>query len=66
VSQETPEGQDRRSTHLYFLDEDPRDCFDLFATHQQALADSGLGEVSYVAPFVPTIPGTDTYCDQLW
>ena len=36
----------------------------------QALADSveatGQGSVVYASPFIPTIPGTDTYTDQLW
>lgn len=66
VEQAIPPGQDRRQIHLYFLDEDPRDCWDVFAGHQQALADSGLGELAFLAPFIPTIPGTDTYVDQLW
>ncbi|MEQ1786055.1 MAG: hypothetical protein ABL966_03295 [Acidimicrobiales bacterium] len=26
----------------------------------------GVGEILWTAPFVPTIPGTDTYADQLW
>jgi hypothetical protein len=65
VDQKIPEGQDRRQIHLYFLDEDPRQCWDLFAGHQQALTDSGLGQVAFMAPFIPTIPGTDTYCDEL-
>ena len=41
-----------------------RECWDLFTGHQQALADSGLGEVAFAAPFIPTIPGTDTYVSQ--
>jgi hypothetical protein len=30
------------------------------------LAEDGVGEMLWTAPFVPTIPGTDTYTDQLW
>jgi hypothetical protein len=30
------------------------------------LAADGIGEMLWTAPFVPTIPGTDTYTDQLW
>ena len=26
----------------------------------------GKGVVSFAAPFLPTIVGTDTYTDQLW
>lgn len=37
---------------------------------QHAAADrlrvDGVGEVLWTAPFVPTIPGTDVYTDQLW
>jgi hypothetical protein len=37
---------------------------------QRAAADrlriDGVGEVLWTAPFVPTIPGTDTFTDQLW
>ena len=37
---------------------------------QRAAADrlraDGIGEMLWTAPFVPTIPGTDTYTDQLW
>jgi len=28
--------------------------------------DSGLATVRLVAPFIPTIPGTDIYTDELW
>lgn len=35
------------------------------ATAARLRAD-GIGEVLWTAPFVPTIPGTDTYTDQLW
>ena len=31
-----------------------------------ALAADGVGEMLWTAPFIPTIPGTDTYTDQLW
>jgi hypothetical protein len=65
VDHTIPDGQDRRQIHLYSLDQDPRECWDHFTGHQQALADSGLGEVAFAAPFIPTIPGTDTYVDEL-
>ncbi len=29
-------------------------------------AADGVGEMLWTAPFIPTIPGTDTYTDQLW
>jgi hypothetical protein len=31
-----------------------------------APADRDAGEVLWAAPFLPTVPGTDTYADQLW
>ncbi len=62
----TPGGE-RRSLHLYFLERDPRDGWDAtFAGHADALATSGLGELAYLAPFIPTLPGSDRYTDELW
>ncbi|WP_157165935.1 hypothetical protein [Streptomyces typhae] len=60
------EGVDTRLTLLWFLECDPRDCW---AEHFAPLADpaaaSGPGRVELVAPFIPTVPGTDRYVDQL-
>jgi len=43
---------------------------DTWWDHQRAAARKlhadGVGEVLWSAPFIPTIPGTDTYTDQLW
>ncbi len=60
-------GEERRTLLLCFLECDPRECWDVFA----GLGDAVAGRrprrrVSYAAPFLPTIPGTDTYTDQLW
>jgi hypothetical protein len=64
---ERPAGLDRRSLHLYFLDRSPAECWtDLFAQHGARLASLGLGEVTYAAPFIPTLPGTDRYANELW
>ena len=30
------------------------------------VAGSGLGRVLWASPFIGTVPGTDTYTDQLW
>lgn len=61
-----PPGLERRSLHMFFLQSDPRECWDeLFAEHRRWLDASGLGEVSYAAGFIPTIPGTDRYADEL-
>jgi len=32
---------------------------------KKAKEDAGHGRVELVAPFIPTLPGTDTYVDQL-
>jgi hypothetical protein len=62
-----PEGLERRSLQLYFLDDAPATCWsELFASHGTRLASVGLGEVTYAAPFIPTLPGSDRYVDELW
>jgi hypothetical protein len=61
------EATDRRLLLLHFLDEEPSGSWDaVFAGQQGALADAGLGRVEWAAPFIGTVPGTDTYTDQLW
>jgi hypothetical protein len=60
------EGVDTRLTLLWFLQDDPRECWEEhFAGRPEAVAESGLGRVELVAPFIPTVPGTDAYVDQL-
>ncbi|GAB2754447.1 hypothetical protein GCM10027072_60550 [Streptomyces bullii] len=55
-----------RLTLLWFLQSDPRECWEAhFTGLDTAVTGSGLGRVELVAPFVPTVPGTDTYVDQL-
>ena len=39
---------------------------DHFADHAAVLEKSGLGRIPFASPFLTTIPGTDTYTDQLW
>jgi hypothetical protein len=61
-----PEGLDRRALLLSFVETDPRRCWaEVFETQQRELAETGLGSVSLAAPFIPTIPGTDRYADEL-
>jgi hypothetical protein len=57
---------DRRTLLLCFVDGDPAEAMGTYRTLADAVAASGQGSISYVAPFKPTIPGTDTYTDQLW
>ncbi|MFF8599958.1 hypothetical protein ACF065_25650 [Streptomyces sp. NPDC015232] len=56
------EGVDTRLTLLWFLETDPRDCWE---RHFTGLDAGGLGRVELVAPFIPTVPGTDRYVDEL-
>ena len=39
---------------------------DEFAGHGKELEGTGLATLLWAGPFIPTIPGTDTYTDQLW
>lgn len=55
---------ERRFLHLYFLDGDPRDAWTMFAGLPEAVGERA--EILLASPFVPTIPGTDTYTDELW
>ncbi|MFG2889858.1 hypothetical protein [Streptomyces sp. NPDC048248] len=60
------EGVDTRLTLLWFLQEDPRDGWSThFADRVAAVAESGLGRVELIAPFLPTVPGTDRYVAEL-
>ncbi|MEU0843780.1 hypothetical protein ABZ370_30470 [Streptomyces sp. NPDC005962] len=60
------EGVDTRLTLLWFLQCDPRECWEEFLTGLDTEVErSGLGRVEFVAPFIPTIPGTDQYVAEL-
>jgi hypothetical protein len=59
-------GIDRRITLLWFTEHEPTDSWDAsFAGEGAVVAASGLGRVELVAPFVPTLPGTERYVDEL-
>lgn len=58
-------GLERRITLLTFTEVPPDECWDTFAGFGKAVAAAGRGTVQLSAPFVPTLPGTDTYVDQL-
>jgi hypothetical protein len=50
-----------------FLDADPLRVWDsTWAGLGDAFSDAGLGEIVFASPFLSTVPGTDTYTDQLW
>jgi hypothetical protein len=51
----------------YFLDTDPRAVWaEAFADLGGSVETGGLGRVALAAPFIPTVPGTDRYQDELW
>ncbi|MDH6291343.1 hypothetical protein [Rhodococcus opacus] len=56
----------RRVVLLWFTNEDVSDGWDeQAATREKAVAASGRGTVKFVAPFLPSVPGTDEYVDQM-
>jgi hypothetical protein len=58
---------DRRTLLLWFLNTPPEVAWEpVIAEHRRRLEASGLGTVVAALPFIPTIPGTDIYTDQLW
>jgi hypothetical protein len=55
-----------RFVALTFVDDDPLATWDAgLGSFGERMADAGLGRVLFSSPFLPTIPGTDTYTDQL-
>jgi hypothetical protein len=56
------EGSDRRFAHLYFVERDPLEAWD--ADFEKQIGE--LPGVTFASPFLATVPGTDTYTDQLW
>jgi hypothetical protein len=61
------ETDDNRLMQLYFTDGDVLDTWDQrFGSLGKELEASGVGRVLFASPFLPTVPGTDTYADQLW
>jgi hypothetical protein len=58
---------DHRLMLLWFVDRDPADVWEAeFAGVGKALDASGRVRHIFTGPFIPTIPGTDSYTDQLW
>jgi hypothetical protein len=58
-------GIERRLTLLSFTEVPPDQCWDAFVATGPAVEAAGQGRVELAAPFLPTLPGTDTYVDQL-
>jgi hypothetical protein len=51
-------------TLLSFVQSDPRSCWSLFREHEALYSEIG-GRLVFAAPFIPTVPGTDIYVDEL-
>jgi hypothetical protein len=66
VSQPGTEGLETRELQLWFADDEPGAWWSKARDYADEVAASGAGVVRWASPFVPTIPGTDTYTDQLW
>jgi hypothetical protein len=62
----TGPGTRQRSLQLLFCRDDPRARWDEVRELVARIDESGLATVRLAAPFIPTIPGTDTYTDELW
>jgi hypothetical protein len=57
---------ERRVLNLSFTTESPATWWDEQHRAAERLERDGIGRMLWTAPFIPTIPGTDTYTDQLW
>lgn len=66
VRQPGMENVRQRSLLLRFADVDPATAAEQAAGQLAALEADGLGRLLWQSGFRPTIPGTDTYTDQLW
>ena len=58
---------ENRFCQLWFVDDELTDVWDeRFAPLGERFRAAGLGELVLVAPFRASVPGTDTYTDELW
>ena len=66
VTQPGLENVPRRELQLWFADSEPHNWWPAVQAYAEERRAAGDGTVRWASPFVPTIPGTDTYTDQLW
>ena len=66
VTQAGLERLDRRVLNLSFTTDHPTTWWDEQHDAAADLERDGIGRMLWTPPFIPTIPGTDTYTDQLW
>ena len=51
---------------LWFVEQEPSLIWEKeFADHEDAVRKAGLGNLVFAGPFIPTIPGTNRYVDEL-
>ncbi|HEX4244122.1 MAG TPA: hypothetical protein VHY77_01030, partial [Acidimicrobiales bacterium] len=62
----TTGGDENRILQLCFLAVDPAQCWDAFRKYADDIDAGGRGRVTFAAPFLPTVIGTDTYVDEIW
>ncbi len=62
----TGPGTIQRTCQLCFVDHPIGEAMDWIHDYAELVNESGLAQVQLVAPFIPTIPGTDAYTDRLW
>ncbi|MGH9172306.1 MAG: hypothetical protein ACRD0Z_15790 [Acidimicrobiales bacterium] len=55
-----------RLVQLGFVEAAPDQVWPAVRTYAEALAASGAGTVTFAAPFLATVVGTDKYSDELW
>lgn len=64
---ERPAGIDARVLLLCFFPDAPGAALRAWAARLAGAVEAdGLGRLRLAAPFIPTIPGTDRYADELW
>jgi hypothetical protein len=66
VTQPGTEGLETRELQLWFAEDEPDAWWDQARAYAEEVAASGAGVVRWASPFLPTVPGTDRYTDQLW
>lgn len=62
----TQAGVEGHVLNLSFTTNDPSTWWDEQLSAALQLEKDGVGAMLWTAPFIPTIPGTDTYTDELW
>jgi len=62
----TAGGSPERVLQLVFIEATPIEVWERVRAYGAAIDASGAGRATWVAPFLATVVGTDTYVDQIW